>query len=357
VRAPGAALPAPRSVTPALPESRLRGLTEGAVLAGLVAMLALATRYLPLVGIVTIYLCPLPLALLVIRRGLRIAILGSVVAALVGTMLAGPIVGFSVLVSFAPMGLIIGIGARRGWQASRIVLLGTLASAVSVAASFMGLTGQGVQTLAGMRQQMVDAINRSIEMATGLYTRFGLSKEQVDALAAQYQAFIQILPYILPAMLLVSAATAAWLNYEVGRRVLRRLGYELAALPPIRSWRFPIWTAWVFALGYVLAIAGSVLQMKGYVLAAKLAESAGGSLLVSMILAFTLQGVVAGWVILGNFELSPAERTIGIVIAIVFSSSLPIINAIFLVLGVLDSTWKVRERWGRPRREPAKVDP
>ncbi|MDR7418932.1 MAG: YybS family protein [Armatimonadota bacterium] len=335
-------------MTQAQSESGPRGLTEGAILAGIVAMLALATRYLPLIGIVTVYLCPLPLALLVIRRGLRIAILAAIVATLVGTMLAGPIVGFSILISFAPMGIIIGIGAHKGWQAARIVLLGTLASAVSTAASFMGFTGQGVQTLEGMRRQMVEAINQSIQMAAGLYTRFGLSKEQIDAVTTQYQAFIQILPYILPAMLLAGAATAAWLNYEVGRRVLRRLGYELAALPPIRAWRFPHWTPWLFALGYGLAVVGHASQVKPL-------ENLGTGLLISMSFAFMLQGIVAAWMILGNFDLRPVERTIGIILAVMFSTTLPIINVVFLFLGMIDSAWKVRERWGRPRSELSEV--
>jgi uncharacterized protein YybS (DUF2232 family) len=323
-------------------------LTEGAILAALVAMLALATRYLPVVGLVTLYLCPLPLALLVIRRGLRVAVLGAVVATLVGAMLAGPLVGFSILVSFAPMGITIGVGARRGWSASRIVLLGTLVSMAAMVASFLGLTGEGATTLEGMRQQMVEAMKRSIESASGLYSRFGMPKSQIDAMTAQYSAVINMLPYLLPAMLLAAAGVAAWLNYEVGRRVLRRLGYELAMLPPIRSWRLPVWATWLFLLGYGSAIAGDVFRQPA------LAQG-GMGVLLSLLSAFVLQGVVASWVILGNFELRSAERTIAIIIAVSLSSTVPIINAAFLLIGVLDSTWKVRERWGIPRNELSRV--
>jgi uncharacterized protein YybS (DUF2232 family) len=324
-------------------------LTEGAILAALVAMLALATRYLPVVGLVTLYLCPLPLALLVIRRGLRVAVLGAVVATLVGAMLAGPIVGFSILISFAPMGLTIGMGARRGWSASRIVLLGTLVSMVAMVASFLGLTGEGATTLEGMRQQIVETMERSIQSASGFYGRFGMSKAQIDAMTKQYHAFIEILPYLLPAMLLTASGVAAWLNYEVGRRVLRRLGYELAMLPPIRSWRLPTWTTWLFIAGFLISGVGGALRQPVLV-------QSGNGVFLSAYFAFMLQGVVVSWVILGNFELRSVERTIAMVLAISLSSAVPIINVVFLLIGVLDSTWKVRERWGVPRGEPLRVD-
>src|SRR2546422_695630 len=49
----------------------VRGLTEGAILAALVAVLALAANYVPLVGLAANFLCPIPLAVLMIRHGLR----------------------------------------------------------------------------------------------------------------------------------------------------------------------------------------------------------------------------------------------------------------------------------------------
>ncbi len=76
----------------AKPSGRIRtqGLTEGAILAALVAVLAVATHYVPLLGIATAYLCPLPLAILVIRHGFRVAALATVVSILAAITVAGP---------------------------------------------------------------------------------------------------------------------------------------------------------------------------------------------------------------------------------------------------------------------------
>ncbi|MDR7521708.1 MAG: YybS family protein [Armatimonadota bacterium] len=333
---------APPAVAPPPRQTRTHGLTEGAVLAALVALLAIATRYIPVVGMATVWLCPLPLAVLVIRHGLRIAALAGIVATLVGVLLAGPVVGFAILISFAPMGLVIGVGAQRHWPAARVVLLGTVASALSTAASFLGLMGGGATSLAAMAAEMTETMERSTAMMTDLYVRWGLPKAQADAIAAQFREFGRLLPSLLPAILTTSAATAAWLNYEVARRVLHRFGYHLAALPPMGAWRLPSWAVWALPLGYLLSAAGAQARLPEL-------ERAGAGVVLTLMLAFMLQGMLAAWVILGNLDLTKVERTIALVVAVSLSTAIPLINIAAFLLGVVDSALKIRERWGLPR--------
>src|SRR2546421_5424540 len=94
----------------------VRGLTEGAILAALVAVLALAANYVPLVGLAANFLCPIPLAVLMIRHGLRVAALATVVAIAIGSAISGPVTGVLILLGFAPVGLAIGFGLRRQWR-------------------------------------------------------------------------------------------------------------------------------------------------------------------------------------------------------------------------------------------------
>src|SRR5881397_1969228 len=104
----------------------VRGLTEGAILAALVAVLALAANYVPLVGLAANFLCPIPLAVLMIRHGLRVAALATVVAIAIGSAISGPVTGVLILLGFAPVGLAIGLvcagsGRRRrsSWSRGR----------------------------------------------------------------------------------------------------------------------------------------------------------------------------------------------------------------------------------------------
>src|SRR5205809_7034389 len=101
----------------------VRGLTEGAILAALVAVLALAANYVPLVGLAANCLCPIPLAVLMIRHGLRVAALATVVAIAIGSAVSGPVTGVLILLGFAPVGLAIGFGLRRQWSTSTVILV------------------------------------------------------------------------------------------------------------------------------------------------------------------------------------------------------------------------------------------
>lgn len=314
---------------------RTQGLTEGAILAALVAVFAVATRYLPLIRIGTALLCPLPLAVLVIRHGLRVAVIAGLAAGLVGAALAGPLVGAAILISFAPMGIVLGVGVRRGWPAVRVVLAGALVAFVTTVVNYLGLLGGGRVSIAEMSATM----ERSVEMSAKLYGWLGLSGAQVEAAAAQMREFARLLPYLLPAILIMGALTAAWINYEVGRRVLARFGYQLAALPPVRAWRVPAMVVWLLPLGYLL------LGLAARPGAPAALQSAGWSLVLALQMVFTFQGLLAGWVILGNYGFGRFAQ-VGAV-ALVFV--VPVMGVVAFLLGLLDSVLLVRDRWGVAR--------
>ncbi|MBI3998138.1 MAG: YybS family protein [Armatimonadetes bacterium] len=320
-----------------------RGLTEGAILAALVALFAVATRYLPVIGMATALLCPLPLAVLVIRHGLRVAAIAGVVSALVGATLAGPLVGLGILISFAPMGLVLGIGARQGWDASRVVLLGALVTSISMTVSFLGLLGAGPRGAAAMAEEMQKTMERSAEMSASLYARMGLPKAQIEAATAQMREVARQLPYLLPVALVFSVVIAAWLNYEVGRRVLHRFGYRLKPLPPLRTWRLPAAAVWLVPLSFLVLVVGTA---PGGVAAL---QGVGRSLMIGTQILFMLQGLLAGLVILGNFGFGRFAQAM----AVAFAMVTPIVGTLLVILGILDSALKVRERWGMPRPKPS----
>jgi hypothetical protein len=74
-------------------------------------------------------------------------------------------------------------------------------------------------------------------------------------------------------------------------------------------------------------------------------RSAGMSLVLTMQMVFMLQGLVAGWVILGNYGFGRFAQVTAIAMAFV----IPVMGIVVFALGLLDSVLKVRERWGQPR--------
>ncbi len=313
---------------------RTQGLTEGAILAALVAIFAVAGRYIPLASLATTFLCPLPVAVLVIRHGTRVAGIAAIVAVLVGTVLAGPLVGLAILVSFAPMGIVLGIGARQGWPAPRVVAAGTLVASVSTALGFLGLLGGGRLSI----DEMARSMERSTAMTLDLYARLGIPAAQIESAMQPMREFARLLPYLLPLMLVLTAATTSWLNYEVGRRVLGRFGYRLHMLPPMRTWRVPPAGVWLVPIGFLLLYGGGRVAAQGL-------ANLGFSLVLGAMFLFIVQGLVAGWVILGNFGFGKIERVIAVWLAL----ALPPLSMPLFILGMLDSIYQVRDRWGLER--------
>jgi uncharacterized protein YybS (DUF2232 family) len=331
--------------------TRTQGLTEGAILAALVALLVVASRYFPPFAIVAQYLCPVPLAMLVIRHGVRIAAIAGVAAALIGVVLGGPLIGLAILIGVAPMGVAIGLGARQRWDPVRIIALAAVVSFISIAFSFAGVLAGGPSGTAGMLREMNASIERSIEWSAQLYSRIGIPLAEQQKRAQELRQFMSLLPYLFPGMLLMGAVAAAWLNYEVSRRILRRFGYQLATLPPMRMWRVPAAAAWLLPAALLIAFVSGRLGRPPVL------ESAAQSVLIVLSASFTVNGLIAIWVILGNFELSARERTIITILLAVFSSGLPIIALALVVLGLIDSLQHVRERWGVSKPDGRRAQP
>lgn len=208
-----------------------RGLTEGAVLAALTVIVGAVGLIAPFVAVL---LAPLPIMLLVIRWGLRIAVLASVVATLLLLQFFGPLGALSSAALFAPLGLTMGWGVRRGLAAPLTILAG--------AAGFFSSTIATVAVVrAVLHQDLIEQVIRSqvLAMQTSLsvWQRLRVPSQKLDELRTAISVMPQFLHTALPAVLALGTLLWAYLCYTVARAVLRRVGHELPAVPPLLAWR------------------------------------------------------------------------------------------------------------------------
>lgn len=100
-------------------------LAEAALMADIGVLTALLRFYLPIVGTALHFFEPLPIILLVYRRGLRAGFMATIVGYLLTNILAGPSVAFWLL-RLCANGLVLGNGMRRGWSAWRTIVTNTI---------------------------------------------------------------------------------------------------------------------------------------------------------------------------------------------------------------------------------------
>ena len=73
-------------------------------------------------------------------------------------------------------------------------------------------------------------------------------------------------------------------------------------------------------------------------------QTLGISLAVITQSLFLLQGMVTGWMILGNYGFGRLAQIMSVVLVF----AVPILAVAVLLLGIIDSALRVRERWGLP---------
>ena len=327
-----------------------RGLTEGAILAALSAVAAGLGLVVPLIGVM---FAPIPVMLLVIRWGLRTAALAAIVAGLILLQFFGPLNALLVTVTFAPAGLALGWGAQRGIGGPLTVLAGAAAFLVSSVAA-VGLTILVLhQDVLG---QFIQTQVQGIQMAVSLGERFGSPPQQleewralVNPICAEHHcypaAFPQLIRTVLPVLLTLTALTSAYLCYTLARSVIRRVGHEIPAVPPILTWR----VSPPLASGLLYAYAGlSVANLWFPVL-----TGAVWNAMILIVFVFGFQGTLVGitWM---NKRQIPRLAQILAVLLVLTSGLLP--ELVLAMVGILD-TWYDYRHLAPPRARGAATAP
>ena len=302
-----------------------RGLTEGAILAALTAVIAAAGLLFPPVAVL---LAPLPIMLLVIRWGMRIAVLATIIAAAALFQFTGPVNAASAVAAFAPLGLALGWGVRRGMAAQWTILIAAVPFLLSL---FAMVAAGGVLLHQDLIGDLITIQVKAMQTAVDVQQRLGVPSTQV----AEVQKMIAVLPHLLRTMLPVAFGLGAllwsYLSYTVARSVLRRVGHPLPAVPPIVTWRLPP------ALASVMLWAGAILS-----LAAVRAPQFGGAAFDAMLVnlfAFGFQGALVG-VAWANRRGYPRFVQILFGAMLLGAGVLPVMA--LAILGMLDTWWDFR---------------
>jgi len=342
----------------------VRGLTESAILAALVALFALAARFMPLVGAASVFVCPIPLTVAVVRHGFRAGVLSALVAALIAAMVGGPITGLTIALTFAPMGIALGAAVRGNVPAGRVLLLTSAVATVSLLVNLgitLAISGINPYTLT------IEGLQQGQESALDIYTRFGVDRARLEQQLGPYRQFIALLPRLIPLLVIAGAVTTAYVSFEVTRFVLRRFGYRVPALPPVSAWRVPALFVWVLPLSFILqlwarghpvplGLSGATLRqlppddvvaiLRGSSTRFPAIETAGLNITILAQMVFSVMGLVAAWVLLERYRTPLLLRWLIIVMA--FSN--PVLGAVAFFLGLADAVFNLRGRWRQGAR-------
>ena len=236
----------------------VKSIVEGAFFAAITAVLSIISIYVPLLGTVVSFLCPLPIIILSLRHSLKFAVIATVISSMLVSFLAGPFQGIIVLLGFGLLGIVLGYGVRKEYTSTEIIILGSIASFISkILIVLMGVWLLDINPFLFD----VEQINEIVTQSLNFYSNMGLTGEQLDLLKETLSQALQVVRIALPALLILSSIFDAFLNYYVARLVLKRLGYKCNNIAPFSHWRASKSFFWGYFTGIALVFAGKTYGM------------------------------------------------------------------------------------------------
>jgi uncharacterized protein YybS (DUF2232 family) len=295
-----------------------RVLVESALLVAISTLFCVLDAYIPIFALVY----PLPIVILVVRRGLRAGVWATVVTIAATSMFVGPFQGLLVFTKVGIIGITLAQCIRKQFSPVKTVAITAVAVAVSMAFTI------GVNLLIGGFgiEETWEMMQKSMDSAIEFYRRIGVAESEISRMETYLSQITEAAKIVLPASLLMVVVTVAGFNYLVARLILGKLGHKLAELKPFSKWRL----SWHYGWGYV---AGLILASIGQVAAVPLVSNIGTNVMSVFGMVFLVQGAAVAWYFFDKYKLLPIAKWL-IMIFIVLN---PTLLQILSWAGVLDA--------------------
>ena len=263
----------------------IRAITEGALMAGATAALAIAGFYLPLLAPALMFVWALPVVIICIRHGMRAGAITMAAAGFIILILSSPFLAIDMMIRSAGPALLLGCGLHARWRSEKTLLFTSIATSVGIAlslaisAAIMGISiGDIFFVEPGVVEEMAAMFSD-----LGLSSSFNMSLDELSALITDTFSMMR---YLIPAIMIIAGIASSVTNYWVAHFVLRKLQLPLPPMTRLADFRLPIGFAFVFVLGLGLLLFGGPVWPQMSVSA-----SLGANILLASVALYFFQGM------------------------------------------------------------------
>lgn len=236
-------------------ENSLRALVESGILTVIAVVLALISIYLPLVGMITLVLWPLPITFIYIRYNMKYALISFFVTGILLAVLVGPFQAFSIMLLFGISSIIMGYCIKKSAPASVTILYMSITFFICIIALFYALKVLMNIDLIGLLKQ---AMEISIETAKNTYLGMGVPSEIIEEAIGSVSPDVVLM--MIPGALVVVSAVCSFVTYSIAGFLFRKFGYNLNRLRKFSEWYMPFQIA--FGL-IIFTVIGLILDANG----------------------------------------------------------------------------------------------
>ncbi len=225
---------------------KTNAITEGAVLLALFIVLMLVAKYAPIIGILALFVLPLPFIIFTIRHSLSTALM-LVVAGSILSVLFGSITNILLALMFGLSGMVMGYFYKKKLTMG-VLVGGSLAYTFSIIVSYIGSI---VFLNIDFIQDSIELFKDSIKQSKAILQSFDASG-QVNQQFEQLEEGMGYITTLIPTLFVTTGMVFAVITHLISVPILKRLRFELAPLKPFREWRLPTSIIWYYLISSIL---------------------------------------------------------------------------------------------------------
>lgn len=294
--------------------------------------------FVPFLSIIAVPALPIPVAYIATKHGMPAGLLAGLMVGAACVALTGLIAGLLVLLLVLVVGVGTGMGLRRGVSQKglfvAVMVFFMLALSLWSAALLLS-TGLGPVSA------VEDLTDKALVPARDFYVALGMGEEDAEAAAGQAREFASLLPYLMPAVLLVLSLTLSGATMAMARKVFERFSQPFPRGYEFRNLRLHFSLAYVMITGLLCELAAPYIS-GAYGTAVGIA---GMNLLIVSETLFFVQGLAIAHFFLGRYRVSRPKRTVVYVCLILLQVTLSLTSW----LGLFDTWVDYRRRFGRKK--------
>lgn len=302
-------------------------LTKIALLSAIMVLLGIFSLYLPIISIVTIFLMPIPLVILIYQCSLKDGFLAVLVTFILLFILSGNILGIiALLLQTVPVGLLLGLVFKNNVSSGKGMAIASLGAALSTVLIFLlAFWFTGINPFV-VSQEMTN----SMQEVLNWYEKSNLiSESSMAQLKDSMEQTMELVALLIPGNLVIWSLVSVYITYLLSYWCFRKLNISVLPISSFKEWKLPWYMIWGIILGlfcllipveenylFLSAIGKNILYIMGF-----LYFICGISLLV-----FLYQRWKIIWVI----------KIIFLILIIIYGFF------VFILLGFLDSIINIR---------------
>ena len=230
-------------------QTNTRAMVETGFVSTIVAMLTIIGAVMPFSAFLATMVAPAGISIIGIRWGSRYSCTSSIVAFMLVSLFLGPLIAMSTVLVYSLPSIFLGEAFRANWSFRKLILVPAavllsmgllqLVFANSFASVDFITLGQNVNN--ELKEAMIESIRQQ-----------SAPQEQIDMMIQQLNYSFAQAERMMLSLWFCACSIITYIMAKLVSYIGRRTNTVHRELPPMATWRMPIWGAGVLAIGIII---------------------------------------------------------------------------------------------------------